>query len=211
MRLFGRKGGAAPNHRDSAQGGNGNPDAVAYRFTLDLMRAEQLAGMMAKSRSSRVVEVADLLAGMYISDWDRLSEFWDERNQEEIEDFLRGICQISPQRWHAWIQFYDGERKKERDWKNRLPLLRSLGKKELSEPPLEQSAALAAVLHQAGQITPFYERSTGRSIPILTSECVLLSIARSYGTEISRKLAATGLNAAKLEKRALSPKRAPLI
>jgi hypothetical protein len=81
----------------------------------------------------------------------------------------------------------------------------------MNDQSAQPSAALASVLRQAEQITPFHERTSGRSIPILTSECVLLCIARSYGSEISRKLAATGLDAAKLERRALSPKRGPLV
>jgi hypothetical protein len=156
------------------------------------------------------VEIADLLAGMYISDWERLSEYWEERSHEEVETFLQGICRISPQRWHSWIEFYDGERRKDRGLNGWHPL-RRWKKEPMNDQSAQPSAALASVLRQAEQITPFHERTSGRSIPILTSECVLLCIARSYGSEISRKLAATGLDAAKLERRALSPKRGPLV
>lgn len=191
---------------------NGNAQAAlpAHRLTLDLARAEKLAAMMAKSRSSSTVDVPDLLAGMYISNWERLSQYWEEKDQEDVEDFLRGMCRISPQRWHAWIEFYDGERRKEKGLRGWRPL-RRWQKAGASEKPSQASAALASVLRQAEQITPFYERTEGRSIPILTSECVLLCIARSYGSQISRKLASTGLDTAKLEQRALSPKRGPLV
>ena len=65
---------------------------------------------------------------------------------------------------------------------------------------MQISDALATVLKQAEQITPFYDRTPERSIPILTSECVLLCIARTYGTEITKRLAETGLDATKLER-----------
>jgi hypothetical protein len=210
VRLFRGKGGAAPGARrahgsDAASGG-----VPAHRLTLDLARAEKLAAMLAKSRASRAVDVADLLAGMYISNWERLSQYWEERRHEEVETFLRGMCRISPQRWHSWIEFYDGERRKEQGLRGWRPL-RHWKKAGASDKPAQLSAALASVLRQAEQITPFYERTNGRSIPILTTECVLLCIARSYGSQISRKLAVTGLDTTKLEQRALSPKRAPLV
>ncbi len=64
--------------------------------------------MLAQSRAARAVEVADLLAGMYIYDWERLSKYWED--QDNIEQYLQQICRISPQRWHHWIQFYDQQR-----------------------------------------------------------------------------------------------------
>src|SRR5262249_22236094 len=83
MSLFGRK---PPN-------GTRGP-ATEYRFMLDLDRARVLGAMIAKSRASEVIEIADLLAGMYISNWDRLSRYWRVEKQEDVEEFLRKICQI---------------------------------------------------------------------------------------------------------------------
>ena len=208
MELFGRQGGAASgNGRERA---NGNGHALpAHRLTLNLTQAENFANMLAKSRASRTVEVADLLAGMYICDWDRLSQYWDDQRQDEIEEFLQRICQMSPQRWNAWIEFYDTERRRQERLARTWRPLRRLLKQRPAEQPLLQSDALAAILKQAEQITPFYDRTPERSIPILTSECVLLCIARNYGTEITRKLAATGLDGTKLERDVFTPKRAP--
>ena len=66
------------------------------------------------------------------------------------------------------------------------------------------------MLKQAEEIAPSRDSVGGRNIPILTSECVLLCILRSFGSEVSRKLAATGLDAGRLEREALFPRRAPL-
>jgi hypothetical protein len=210
MKLFGRDGGGATSG-DKGTRANGNGHAVpAHRLTLNLTNAESFAVMLAKSRASQTVEVADLLAGMYICDWDRLSQYWEDHRQDEIEEFLQRICQISPQRWHAWIEYYDGERRKEERLARVWEPLRRLLKQKPAEQPVLQSDALATILKQAAQITPFYDRTPERSIPILTSECVLLCIARSYGSEITKKLVATGLDAAKLERDVFTPKRAPL-
>ena len=208
MKLFGRQGDAAWGDRRAS--GNGNGHAFpSHRLTLNLTQAENFANMLAKSRASRTVEVADLLAGMYICDWERLSQYWADDRQDEIEEFLQRICQMSPQRWHAWIEYYDGERRKEerraRTWKP----LRRLLKAQSGEPQPKPSDALTTVLKQAETITPFYDRTPERSIPILTSECVLLCIARTYGTEITKRLAESGLDATKLERDVFSSKRAP--
>jgi len=210
MKLFGRDGGgAASGDRGERARGNGHAHP-AHRLTLNLTNAENFANMLAKSRAARTVEVADLLAGMYICDWERLSKYWEDDRQDEIEEFLQRICQMSPQRWHTWIEYYDAERRKEERLAHTWPPLRRLLKRMPDERPLQFSDALATVLKEAEQITPFYDRTPERSIPILTSECVLLCIARTYGTEITKKLLATGMDAAKLEKDVFTPKRAPL-
>ena len=217
MKLFGRKDSARVPARAGQDGSDGKPP-VSHRLTLELKRAETFAHMLAHSRASQVVEVADLLAGMYICNWDRLSQYWDERGREKVESVLRGICQISPQRWHSWIELYDRQRREgePQGWH----LLSRLKKKERAAPQsggpgapqaggLMPSAALVTLLEQAEKIAPSYDRTSKRSIPILTSECVLLCIVRTPGSEVSRKLAATGLDAARLEKAALLPRRPP--
>jgi hypothetical protein len=165
--------------------------------------------MLANSRASQVIEVSDLLAGMYICNWERLSVYWQEENREEIEGFLRGICRISPERWHSWIEYYDTLRREgERGqlWRS----LTTLKKTPPSESALRPSAALAAVLKQAEEIAPSRDSVGEGHVPILTSECVLLCIVRSFGSDVSRKLAEAGLDAVRLERDVLFPRRAPL-
>ncbi len=178
-------------------------------MTLDFARAETFASMLANSRASQVIEVSDLLAGMYISNWERLSVYWAEENREEIESFLRGICRISPERWHSWIEFYDDLRRRGERWQAWRPLAK-LKKTSGAESPIRPSAALAAVLKHAEEIAPSHDSVGEGNLPILTTECVLLCIVRSFGTEVSRKLTETGLNATRLELDALFPRRAPL-
>ncbi|MGA8766909.1 MAG: hypothetical protein WB559_07810 [Candidatus Acidiferrales bacterium] len=209
MRLFGRKTAGTSHSRLLPANGSGHLPSASHRLTLDLARAETFASMLANSRASLVIEVSDLLAGMYICNWERLSVYWEEEDREEIETFLRGICRISPQRWHYWIEFYDDLRRKGERWQLWRPPTK-LKKTVPRESPLRPSAALASVLKQAEEIAPSRDSVGGRNIPILTSECVLLCILRSFGSEVSRKLAATGLDAGRLEREALFPRRAPL-
>jgi hypothetical protein len=208
MKLFGRNSTGPSSKAQGEAQGSAPPESVTHLFTMDLARAETLAIMMANSRATSVVEVTDLLAGMYIHDWERLSKYWDYQDQEHIENILRQICEISPQRWHYWIEFYDQKRRdgEERDW---LRTLLPRKTDQLAQKSPRYSAALSAVLAAAEQISPFRDSAAGRDVPVLTSESVLLGIVRSPGSELSRKLIGSGLNTSKLEKVALSSRRAP--
>jgi hypothetical protein len=239
MKLFGGK------HEREVAGGTagdvGTEARVERRFTIGLTRAEQLAMMVAKSRAAKTVEVADMLAGMYIYEWDRLSRFWAEH--EEIEEFLRRICSMSPQRWNYWIEFYDKQRQESialsfyqrarRAVRKSVPagLARRGGASRWwpggpgrasgdaawnspidaweGEAKLERSSELEEILQAAGMISPFRDEAAGRPVPVLTSECVLLCIATTSDSEVSRKLRETGLNLAALEQVARDPRRAP--
>jgi hypothetical protein len=209
MKPFGRKPARTSPARLVPANGSGRLQATSRRLTLDLARAETFASMLASSRSSQVIEVSDLLAGMYICNWERLSVYWQEESREEIESFLRGICRISPERWHSWIKDYDTSRRKGergRLWRS----LARFNKTPPSEPALRPSAALATVFKHAEEIAPTRDSVGDGHLPILTSECVLLCIVRSFGSEVSRKLVHAGLDAERLERDVLFPRRAPL-
>jgi hypothetical protein len=223
MKFFGRKNGkGAPGQPDSAgrrksdkgpQGDAAQTSArtdavtVSHRLTKDLARAESLAEMLAHSRAANAVEVADLLAGMYIYDWERLSKYWPE--QDGIETFLQQICRISPQRWHHWIEFYDQQRRGDERQAN-WPWPRPGKTPSTDGQTLARSSELLALLKSAEEIAPAYDQLEGRSIPILTCECVLLAIAKRTDSEIGHRLVASGLNVAELEQAARNPRHAPL-
>ncbi len=228
--------------RGDGTGATASQSRVDRRFTVGLTRAEQLAVMLAKSRAAKVVEVADLLAGMYIYEWDRLARFW--RENEEIEEFLRRICSISPQRWNHWIEFYDKQRQESvatgflrrarsavrrsvhdaffepGATKTRRRSHGSAGSKHDSltsnssldardDGSSRRSAELEQILQAAGEISPFRDEADGREVPVLTSECVLLCIAKNFESDVSRKLRETGLDLFELERVARDPRRAP--
>jgi hypothetical protein len=211
MKLFSRKDrkSGQPSAGDGVRAAaDGNRSPLTHRITKDLEHAETLATMLAHSRAARALEVADLLAGMYIYDWERLSKFWEE--QDEIEIFLQQICHISPQRWHQWIQDYDQQRRDEEP-RNVWQLLK--GAKAPAGPsndkPLSRSGELQTILQYAEELAPGRDMVEGRAIPILTCECVLLAIAKTKDSEIGHRLLATGLNVARLEQSARNPKHAP--
>jgi hypothetical protein len=210
MKLFKRKPARAANSLPTISveaGDRTNRATLTHRLTRDLVRAERLAQMLAKSRAAAVVDIPDFLAGIYIYEWERISRFWEEH--DEIEQLLQQICQMSPQRWHRWIEFYDASRK-EADKKPGL--FSSEPKKSAKKDgrPLPRSAELDLVLRNSEAIAPHHDTVNGRVIPILTSECVLLCIAFNDGSELGRRLRETGLDITMLERAARNPRHAPL-
>jgi hypothetical protein len=209
MSFFSRKDGdgvKAPKRRAGDLAGIAGHALPPHRLTMDLARAESLAAMMAHSRAASVVEVADLLAGLYIYEWDRLAKYWDD--EDKVEDFLQQICQISPQRWHYWIEFHHKQIAAENAPKKwTLPIGRK--KEEPTEPKLPYSAELMAIWATAEAATPTTDIVDGRVIPVLTLECVLFAIASRTNSEIGHRLVASGLKVAALEDAARNPKHAP--
>lgn len=211
MKLFGNKDRktSQPSAPDATPTiASGIRPAPAHRITKDLERAETLATMLAHSRASHAMEVADLLAGMYIYDWEHLSQFWEQH--DEIETFLQQICRISPQRWHHWIQDYNQQRQEQEPLKV-WQLLKGAKAKAVSPGgvSLAKSGELQIVLQHAEELAPARDMVEDRAIPILTCECVLLAMAKKTDSEIGHRLLATGLNVASLEKSARNPKHAP--
>ncbi|HTV59839.1 MAG TPA: hypothetical protein VMJ93_13295 [Verrucomicrobiae bacterium] len=184
-------------------------DLLPVRLTMELERSARLAVMLARSRALGDVSVADFLAAMYLNHWEGLERYWADARA--IESYLGSICGVSPQRWHKWLLEYDAKRfEGERQRRRKFAFPRKRAKKDTPVNGLGLSRDLQSVLRRAGRIAPGREREDGRTIPILTSESILLAMARDDASEVGRRLAATGLDVERLERAAKDPKRAPI-
>jgi hypothetical protein len=219
MTLFGRKGAAPESVRPPLDvDANAAPHpAATHHLTVDLSRAMDLAAMLASSRASQFIEIVDLLAGLYIYEWDRMSAYWPEENREHVEEMLQEMCQISPQRWNYWIQAYDARRKEDEPqprWKQFRKPKQGSAKSALAVP----SAGLRAVFDAAEVVSPFRDPrgkpgrdlEEGGAVPVLTSECLLLCMVKFVASDTGRKLGQSGLNVLQLERAVIDPKRSPL-
>ena len=219
MGFFGKKRETRETPRARYEGiaGESAPNAANHRLTLDLSRAMELATMLASSRASHFIEITDLLAGLYIYEWDRLASYWPEENREHVEQMLQEICQISPQRWNYWITLYDAQRKEFEP----QPRWRQFGKpkQKIRRAPVPvPSTGLRSAFDAAEWVSPFRDPHANAekdardaaAIPVLTTECVLLCIAKYTSSEVGKKLAHSGLDVDQLERAVLDPKRSPL-
>lgn len=210
MKLLGNKAGNAPaNGKPSASTVPRPFDEVPARWTKELARTVNLAVMLAISRALTSISTADFLAAMYLNHWDGLSNYWEDSS--EIEKYLESLCHVSPQRWHKWLAEYDaGRNEQEKDFKRRISIRRKSNPRKKGLAGLSLSQELASVLRRAGRISVARDRQDGRTIPVLTSETVLLAMAREWQSQVGKRLEATGLNIEKLERAAKDPRRAPI-
>jgi hypothetical protein len=210
MKLLGNRAGKAPANGRTSAGTVPQPfNELAVRWTKELARTVNLAVMLAKSRALRSISAADFLAAMYLNHWDGLANYWEDSG--EIEKYLETLCRVSPQRWHKWLLEYEASRKEqEKELKGRIELGRKKSERRTAGDGLLLSRELESVLRRAGRISPGRERQEGRTIPILTSESVLLAMAREWESQVGRRLEATGLDVERLERAAKDPKRAPI-
>ncbi|HEX5425673.1 MAG TPA: hypothetical protein VFW94_19140 [Candidatus Acidoferrales bacterium] len=198
----------------SAQAGGATGSArPERRLTVGLARAARFAVMVARSRAAAQVEVADMLAGMYLYEWERLAPFWPDR--DAIETLLRRICSVSPQRWNHLIEAYDKQRRAEQaeassPWRRLMQRTRPTEhEKESDQDHLPYSLELEHVMRSAAEISPFRDDLGELPIPVLTSECVLVCIACNDDSELGPNLRATGLDLPALERAARDPRRVP--
>ncbi len=197
--------------------GESAPCATSHRLTLDLSRAMDLATMLASSRASQFIEITDLLAGLYIYEWDRLASYWPEENREHVEEMLQEICKISPQRWNYWITLYDAQRKDAEPQPLWKPFAKPKQKTRRVPLPV-RSTTLRAAFDAAEWVSPFRDSKAGAeksrrdtaAIPVVTTECMLLCIAKYTSSEAGKKLEHSGLDIDQLERAVLDPKRSPL-
>lgn len=218
MKLFGKKRAQErPVTRYNGIAGEAAPGSASHRLTLDLSRAMDLAAMLASSRASQFIEITDVLAGLYIYEWDRLAGYWPEENRDHVEEMLREICQISPQRWNYWITLYDSERKEAEPqprWKHFGKAKQQTVRSSLPVP----STTLRAVFEAAEWLTPFRDLGVGEdkkahesdAVPVITTECMMLCMARYTSSEVGKKLMHSGLDIDQLERAVLDPRRSPL-
>ena len=206
MGIFKRRAAKAPRTRWRPAGLGNQETTGPHRVTLEVARAETLASMLARSRAARAVAVMDFLAAMYLDNWDHLSQYWN--NPEEIEQFLRTLCSVSPQRWHRWLLEFEDEQGAA-SGRGKLRFGGAAKKKVEAVRAPGKSRDLEGLLRRAGEISPYREKTEGDGVPILTSECVLLAMARDTESEVGRRLLLSGLNPARLEIALRAPKHAP--
>lgn len=210
MKLLGNRAGKVPANGKASAGTVPHPfEEVPVRWTKELARTVNLAVMLANSRALRSISTADFLAAMYLNHWDGLANYWDDSG--EIEKYLETICRVSPQRWHKWLAEYDtGRNEQEKAFKQRIVIRRKTNAAREESDGLSLSQELTSVLRRAGRISVARDRQDGRTIPVLTSETVLLAMAREWQSQLGKRLEATGLDIERLEQAAKDPRRAPI-
>ena len=177
---------------------------VTHMDTRHLRWATSFAAVIAFSKRRDELVPSDLLAGIYVANWERVFEFWPQ--PQTFEDFVAQHCDWSEPRWMTWRRFQDEERRAVPESRFRLRLLfrgRPLGKRRLSGSRFKQSSDWKLLFEAGEKLAPYTASCCGRVLPLLTPEIMLLAFARTEGIALHKPLQESGLMVDKLEEAAL--------
>ena len=165
--------------------------------------------MLAFDRDEYVIDLPDVLAGIYINSLEKIAKYWPDL--ESIETFVEKHCGINPQRWDYWIehhnQTYNAFRKRSRKFQIRLPFLKRKPRSYVGVK-FQQSADLLAVCKIAESMATSQSEPFDKKLPVVTLESFLLAAVK-HTSPISELLRELGLDVAKLEADVRNPKRLP--
>ena len=145
------------------------------------MYCDMFAHLLAHEQRSTIVDVSELLAGIYLAHAEKISAFWDSSDQ--FEELLLNDCRIDEPRWFYWIRLYEALYHRKRDT--------FLGRH------MRYSAQLLKTLNLAQELAA--SRMKGDSTAVLIPEDVLLAIAKQPELDIGAKLVRSGLDLQRLE------------
>ncbi|MFI5127723.1 MAG: hypothetical protein ACHQJX_12960 [Candidatus Acidiferrales bacterium] len=143
----------------------------------ELLQAQSYAFMLAHDRDEHVIDVADVLAGIYINSLEKIARYWPD--QESLEDFVEEHCRINPQRWDYWIEHFDQVYRHPKKSFGRIQIrIRALRRKPRSFVGIgfQQSPDLLAVYKIAEDMAisrsdMFGEQLPGRNAGKLSARC----------------------------------------
>ena len=183
---------------------------ITHTETRHLRWATIFAALVAFSRRRDEMSPADLLAGIYVANLERVSKFWPD--PVLLDDFIAEHCDWSEPRWATWQRWEDESRRASKAaWRWQLPFrVYLLRRGKPSRPPkrffgsnFTQSPDLRRLFETGEKLTPHKVTDRGKLLPLLTPEIMLLAFIRMENIPLGKHLRDTGLLADKLEESAM--------
>jgi hypothetical protein len=173
---------------------------VTHTDTRHLRWATTFAALIAHCKGRDELVPADLLAGIYVGDWERISVFWPR--PELFEDFVAEYCDWSEPRWATWQRYRDEERTAPRPFLGRFTFSYPGKKRRLFGSMFKESGDWKRLFETGEKLTPHKVPFRNRILPLLTLEIMLLAFIRTEGIPLGKHLQDAGLMADKLEESA---------
>jgi hypothetical protein len=183
------------------------PDSsfVTHTDTRHLRWATVFSALIAFCKNRDELIPSDLLAGIYVANWERVSKFWPQ--PELFEDFIAEHCDWSEPRWHTWQRWHEESRRAPRSSRFQFRYLhrgklKQFGKPRLFGSHFSESPDLKRLFETGERLTPYKVPERGRNLPLLTPEIMLLAFVRTDGIPLGRHLQDNGLMVDKLDEAA---------
>ncbi|HWZ54490.1 MAG TPA: hypothetical protein VNZ63_00365 [Verrucomicrobiae bacterium] len=183
---------------------------IRHMDTRHLRWATTFAMVVAYSTWREEVTASDLLAGLYVANFERISLFWP--HPEYLEDFIAEYCDWSEPRWATWERYHEEHRRSARRysilrWFGPLGRVTIRGKKQPRRFVgfrFHYSPDCNLVFETAEKLTPYTAKApfSDKTVPLLTPEIVLLAFLRTEALPLGKSLRDSGLIVEQLEKAA---------
>jgi len=178
---------------------------ITHSDTRHLRWATVFSTLIAFCKNRDELIPSDLLAGIYVANWERVSKFWSQ--PELFEDFVAEHCDWSEPRWLTWQRWHDESRRAPRSSRFHLMYIhrgkwKRFGKPRLFGSHFSKSPELKRLFETGERLTPYKVSEHGRSLPLLTPEIMLLAFVRTEGIPLGKHLQETGLRVDRLEEAA---------
>lgn len=90
---------------------NSDPDTKDNDGLDSLRWVRFFSNFVAADRGSDTISVADLIAGIYIADIERVAAYWPD--WDSLEEFVTRSADINDPRWFYWLRFMETLQKSE--------------------------------------------------------------------------------------------------
>jgi len=172
---------------------------IKHMDSRHLRWARLFATLVAFCKGRDDLRPSDLLAGIHVANFERLSRFWP--CPELFEDFIAEHCDWSEPRWLTWQRWEEEFRIEAR--RLRIPFSGSflvMGKKKRFHGSMFKPSPDWQRLFETGEkLTPYTVSWQGRTLPLLTPEVMLLAFIRTEGIPLGKLLQDAGLLVDELE------------
>ena len=178
-------------------------DFITHVDTRHLRWARTFASLIAFTHQRDELRPPDLIAGIYVANFERVAGFWPR--PDLFEDFVAEKCNWSEPRWLTWQRWEFEFRHAPRNlgvpftsWFVTLPRKsRFVGRRFKLSDDWKKLFALGE------HITAYRGDFQGRSLPLLTPEVMLLATIRSQQLPIAKALLESRVIVDKVEEAAI--------
>lgn len=168
-----------------------------------------IALVIAHAKQEKEIHLRDLIAGIYVANFERILRFWPD--SAIFEDFVAEHCDWSEHRlltWGRWTyEIQHPPRTISIPFTSRFFQIRR--KHTLAGKMFGLSDELKRVYSTAEEISPNKVTSSGHLLPLITPELFLIATVRTEGVELGSRLKESGIDLGRLEHAATDQLKRP--
>ena len=182
---------------------------IRHAESRHLRTAKMFSMVIAHAKQQKEIRLQDLIAGIYVANFDRILRFWPEA--ATFEDFVAEHCGWSEHRLSTWGRWnYEVQhppRTISIPFSSRF--FQIPRKHTFAGKMFGLSDELKRVYGTAEGLSPNKVTSFGRVVPLITPELFLVATVRTEGVELGKRLRDSGIQLRALEEVAVRPLDVP--